>query len=198
MECTTSKSSKPTFVDGGKTGVPLFCIKYPISWVKASELFDRHRLGILLVMVSKSINIENYGSCNVTHVCSRIPSSAIRATQQETKHGWETRRNRSGLMSCPTILNFLLEVNEYGLLFACFTLVKVNNLKQTDKLNILKPKGAPVTAKPTKQERKQTTTFAPTTLGVRTKTKLHCCLTSVNHWWAPALLHKCPPDSQDS
>ncbi|XP_041637352.1 target of Nesh-SH3-like isoform X6 [Cheilinus undulatus] len=35
---------------------------------------------------------------------------------------------------------------------------KVNNLKQTDKLPILKPKLPPATAKPTKQERKQTTT----------------------------------------
>ncbi|XP_075871571.1 ABI family, member 3 (NESH) binding protein b isoform X4 [Nelusetta ayraudi] len=40
---------------------------------------------------------------------------------------------------------------------------KVNNLKQSDKLTILKPKMPPATAKPTKQERRQTTTFAPTT-----------------------------------
>ncbi|XP_076022087.1 ABI family, member 3 (NESH) binding protein b isoform X2 [Genypterus blacodes] len=40
---------------------------------------------------------------------------------------------------------------------------KVNNLKQTDKLPVLKPKILPATAKPTKQERKTTTTtIAPT------------------------------------
>uniref|UniRef100_A0A3Q4BEY4 Fibronectin type-III domain-containing protein n=1 Tax=Mola mola TaxID=94237 RepID=A0A3Q4BEY4_MOLML len=45
----------------------------------------------------------------------------------------------------------------------CLALDKVNNLKQTDKLPVLKPKVPPATAKPTKQERKQTTTLAPTT-----------------------------------
>lgn len=44
----------------------------------------------------------------------------------------------------------------------------MNNLKQTDKLTILKPKMPQATAKPTKQERKQTTTFAPTTAGTET------------------------------
>ncbi|CAJ1086856.1 target of Nesh-SH3-like isoform X5 [Xyrichtys novacula] len=47
---------------------------------------------------------------------------------------------------------------------------KVNNLKQTDKLPILKPKLPPATAKPTKQERKQTSTVAPTTLAPRQET----------------------------
>lgn len=44
---------------------------------------------------------------------------------------------------------------------------KVNNFKQTDKLPVLKPKVPPATAKPTKPERKQTTTFAPTTAGTK-------------------------------
>ncbi|XP_054864266.1 target of Nesh-SH3-like isoform X8 [Amphiprion ocellaris] len=44
---------------------------------------------------------------------------------------------------------------------------KVNNLKQTDKLPILKPKVPAVTAKPTKPERKHTTTVAPATAAAR-------------------------------
>ncbi|XP_065808205.1 target of Nesh-SH3 isoform X9 [Labrus bergylta] len=47
---------------------------------------------------------------------------------------------------------------------------KVNNLKQTDKLPVLKPKVPPATVKPTKQERKQTSTAAPTTAGGRQET----------------------------
>uniref|UniRef100_UPI0037E953F6 ABI family, member 3 (NESH) binding protein b isoform X2 n=1 Tax=Semicossyphus pulcher TaxID=241346 RepID=UPI0037E953F6 len=47
---------------------------------------------------------------------------------------------------------------------------KVNNFKQTDKLPILKPKLPPATAKPTKQERKQTSTAAPTTAASRQET----------------------------
>lgn len=54
------------------------------------------------------------------------------------------------------------------LFVVCFALDKVNNLKQSDKLTILKPKMPPATAKPTKQERRQTTTFAPTTPGTKT------------------------------
>nr|XP_046237762.1 ABI family, member 3 (NESH) binding protein b isoform X13 [Scatophagus argus] len=45
---------------------------------------------------------------------------------------------------------------------------KVNNFKQTDKLPVLKPKVP--TAKPTKQERKQTTTSAPTAAASRQET----------------------------
>ncbi|XP_071335659.1 target of Nesh-SH3-like isoform X30 [Trachinotus anak] len=47
---------------------------------------------------------------------------------------------------------------------------KVNNLKQTDKLPILKPKVPPATAKPTKQERKTTTAATPTTAATRQET----------------------------
>ncbi|XP_060888382.1 target of Nesh-SH3-like isoform X10 [Labrus mixtus] len=47
---------------------------------------------------------------------------------------------------------------------------KVNNLKQTDKLPVLKPKVPPATVKPTKQERKQTSTAAPTMAGSRQET----------------------------
>ncbi|XP_059184028.1 ABI family, member 3 (NESH) binding protein b [Centropristis striata] len=47
---------------------------------------------------------------------------------------------------------------------------KVNNLKQTDKLPILKPKVQPATAKPTKLDRKHTTTGAPTTTASRQET----------------------------
>ncbi|XP_042369818.1 target of Nesh-SH3-like [Plectropomus leopardus] len=47
---------------------------------------------------------------------------------------------------------------------------KVNNLKQTDKLPILKPKVPPATAKPTKLDRKQTTTGAPPTAVTRQET----------------------------
>ncbi|CAK6981428.1 ABI family%2C member 3 (NESH) binding protein b isoform X13 [Scomber scombrus] len=47
---------------------------------------------------------------------------------------------------------------------------KVNNLKQTDKLPFLKPKVQPATAKPTKQERKQTTTVSPTPAASRQET----------------------------
>ncbi|XP_070814114.1 ABI family, member 3 (NESH) binding protein b isoform X2 [Chaetodon trifascialis] len=47
---------------------------------------------------------------------------------------------------------------------------KVNNLKQTDKLPILKPKVSPVTTKPTKQDRKQTVTSAPPTAASRQET----------------------------
>ncbi|XP_076579434.1 ABI family, member 3 (NESH) binding protein b isoform X8 [Chaetodon auriga] len=47
---------------------------------------------------------------------------------------------------------------------------KVNNLKQTDKLPILKPKVSPATAKPTKQDRKQTITAAPPTAAGRQET----------------------------
>ncbi|KAI3366229.1 hypothetical protein L3Q82_010038, partial [Scortum barcoo] len=47
---------------------------------------------------------------------------------------------------------------------------KVNNFKQTDKLPILKPKLPPATAKPTKQERKLTTTAVPTTAASRQET----------------------------
>uniref|UniRef100_A0AAQ6AL51 Fibronectin type-III domain-containing protein n=1 Tax=Amphiprion ocellaris TaxID=80972 RepID=A0AAQ6AL51_AMPOC len=49
--------------------------------------------------------------------------------------------------------------------FFLFSSDKVNNLKQTDKLPILKPKVPAVTAKPTKPERKHTTTVAPATAG---------------------------------
>lgn len=45
------------------------------------------------------------------------------------------------------------------------TLDKLNNLKQKDKLPISKPKVPTVTPKPTKQERRQSSTFAPTTAG---------------------------------
>lgn len=62
---------------------------------------------------------------------------------------------------------FFLEINSYWFLFTCFALAKVNNFKLKDKLPILKPKVPPATAKPTKQERKQTTTFAPTTAGMK-------------------------------
>lgn len=48
----------------------------------------------------------------------------------------------------------------------------MNNFKLTDKLPILKPKVPPATAKPTKQERKQTTTFAPTTAGMKISTSI--------------------------
>ncbi|XP_005462982.1 ABI family, member 3 (NESH) binding protein b isoform X12 [Oreochromis niloticus] len=44
---------------------------------------------------------------------------------------------------------------------------KVNNFKQNDKLPVLKPKVPAVTAKPIKQERKQTTTATPTTTAPR-------------------------------
>ncbi|XP_041822523.1 target of Nesh-SH3-like isoform X8 [Chelmon rostratus] len=47
---------------------------------------------------------------------------------------------------------------------------KVNNLKQTDKLPILKPKVSAATAKPTKQERKQAVTAAPPTAAGRQET----------------------------
>ncbi|XP_030265027.1 ABI family, member 3 (NESH) binding protein b isoform X8 [Sparus aurata] len=47
---------------------------------------------------------------------------------------------------------------------------KVNNFKLTDKLPILKPKVLPATAKPTKQERKQTTTTASPTPASRQET----------------------------
>ncbi|XP_054480135.1 target of Nesh-SH3-like [Anoplopoma fimbria] len=47
---------------------------------------------------------------------------------------------------------------------------KVNNFKQTDKLPILKPKVLPATTKPTKVDRKQTTTGAPTTAATRQET----------------------------
>ncbi|XP_035533406.1 target of Nesh-SH3-like isoform X4 [Morone saxatilis] len=47
---------------------------------------------------------------------------------------------------------------------------KVNNFKLTDKLTILKPKVSAATAKPTKQERKQTTTATPTTAASRQET----------------------------
>lgn len=53
---------------------------------------------------------------------------------------------------------------------------KVNNLKQTDKLPVLKPKVLPATAKPTKPERKQTTTFAPTTAGTKDPAKKKSCI----------------------
>ncbi|XP_056883520.1 ABI family, member 3 (NESH) binding protein b isoform X5 [Takifugu flavidus] len=44
---------------------------------------------------------------------------------------------------------------------------KLNSLKQKDKLPISKPKVPLATTKPTKQDRKQTTTFAPTTAASR-------------------------------
>ncbi|XP_028255521.1 ABI family, member 3 (NESH) binding protein b isoform X3 [Parambassis ranga] len=44
---------------------------------------------------------------------------------------------------------------------------KVNNLKQTDKLPVLKPVVPAATAKPTKQERRRTTTVSPTTAAPR-------------------------------
>ncbi|XP_037618617.1 target of Nesh-SH3-like isoform X14 [Sebastes umbrosus] len=47
---------------------------------------------------------------------------------------------------------------------------KLNNFKQTDKLPILKPKVLLATAKPTKLDRKQTTTGAPTTTASRQET----------------------------
>ncbi|KAL7370112.1 hypothetical protein ABVT39_019455 [Epinephelus coioides] len=47
---------------------------------------------------------------------------------------------------------------------------KVNNFKQTDKLPILKPKVPPATAKPTKLDRKQTTTAAPAVATTRQET----------------------------
>lgn len=61
---------------------------------------------------------------------------------------------------------------------------KVNNFKQTDKLPILKPKVHPATAKPTKQDRKQTTTTAPTTAASRQET------------WEDSELFKAQPSSE--
>lgn len=52
----------------------------------------------------------------------------------------------------------------------CLPSDKVNNFKLTDKLPILKPKVPPATAKPTKQERKQTTTTASPTPGMKLQT----------------------------
>ncbi|KAG7215076.1 hypothetical protein INR49_022801 [Caranx melampygus] len=47
---------------------------------------------------------------------------------------------------------------------------KVNNLKQTDKLPVLKPRAPPASAKPTKPERRQSTTLPPTTAASRQET----------------------------
>lgn len=103
-------------------------------------------------------------------VCSRVPGSSIHNPQQENKLGGETRRNRSEMKSnvCfSSHFDFHFNINDYRFLSTCFPSDKVNNFKLTDKLPILKPKVLPATAKPTKQERKQTTTTASPTPGMR-------------------------------
>uniref|UniRef100_A0A3Q4H3S8 ABI family, member 3 (NESH) binding protein b n=1 Tax=Neolamprologus brichardi TaxID=32507 RepID=A0A3Q4H3S8_NEOBR len=62
---------------------------------------------------------------------------------------------------------------------------KVNNFKQNDKLPVLKPKVPAVTAKPIKQERKQTTTATPTTTG-----------TKISTWQSSSNLFKSQPSSE--
>lgn len=93
----------------------------------------------------------------------RISCSPVHSAQQETKYGRETRRNRSD-----QLLPLLSEPSSLSPLTVFITLDKLNSLKQKDKLPISKPKVPLVTTKPTKQDRKQTTTFAPTTAGTRT------------------------------
>uniref|UniRef100_A0A3Q2W549 ABI family, member 3 (NESH) binding protein b n=1 Tax=Haplochromis burtoni TaxID=8153 RepID=A0A3Q2W549_HAPBU len=61
---------------------------------------------------------------------------------------------------------------------------KVNNFKQNDKLPVLKPKVPAVTAKPIKQERKQTTTATPTTTAPRQES------------WGESDLFKSQPSSE--
>lgn len=93
----------------------------------------------------------------------RISCSPVHSAQQEAKYGRETRRNRSVQLLSP-----LSEPSSLSWLTVFITLDKLNSLKQKDKLPISKPKVPLVTTKPTKQDRKQTTTFAPTTAGTRT------------------------------
>lgn len=64
-----------------------------------------------------------------------------------------------------------------SLIFAPLTvftaLDKLKSLKQMDKMLISRPKVPTVTAKPTKPERRQTSTFAPTTAGTRLHPQTH-------------------------
>ncbi|XP_078147297.1 ABI family, member 3 (NESH) binding protein b isoform X1 [Centroberyx gerrardi] len=64
---------------------------------------------------------------------------------------------------------------------------KLNNLKQTDKLPVLKPNFPPPTAKPAKQERKQTTTAAPAVNASR-----------FEHWEESALFSSQPASDVDA
>lgn len=72
---------------------------------------------------------------------------------------------------------------------------KLNNLKQTDKLPISKPKVLAATEKPSKQERRQSSTLAPTTAGRRPRPLPAQVSTRT---FAEALLSVCPASRQES
>ncbi|CAF91822.1 unnamed protein product, partial [Tetraodon nigroviridis] len=97
-----------------------------------------------------------------------LSGSAVPSDQQETEHGGKTRRSRSG---DPPASAPLLPLRS-ARLTVCVTVDKLNNLKQKDRLLISKPKVSTVTAKPTKLERRQTSTLAPTTAGTKTRAKV--------------------------
>lgn len=129
--------------------------EFPVSGLKASLCPSEMNIWNLLLLV----NITGW-MC----VCFRISRSPIHSAQQETKYGQETRRNRSEYLWVSPQWFFFTQSQ----MTVFVMLDKLNNLKQKDKLPISKPKIPPVTTKPTKQDRKQTTTFAPTTAGTRT------------------------------
>lgn len=147
---------------------PLQTVEKPCLWLEVSYGSvgpeESSVSGLKASLCSSEMNILNL-LLNIRSwmfVYFRISCSPVHSAQQETKYGRETRRNRS-----VQLLSHLSESSSLSRLTVFITLDKLNSLKQ-DKLPISKPKVPLVTTKPTKQDRKQTTTFAPTTAGTRT------------------------------
>ncbi|XP_026013561.1 target of Nesh-SH3-like isoform X8 [Astatotilapia calliptera] len=98
----------------------------------------------------------------LTKLASRGDSSHVQTTKAPTSAP-EKPRNPTGSPARPAI-----QINKKpNLVGKPGETDKVNNFKQNDKLPVLKPKVPAVTAKPIKQERKQTTTATPTTTAPR-------------------------------
>ncbi|XP_005462978.1 ABI family, member 3 (NESH) binding protein b isoform X8 [Oreochromis niloticus] len=98
----------------------------------------------------------------LTKLASRGDSIHVQTTKAPTSAP-EKPRNPTGSPARPAI-----QINKKpNLVGKPGEMDKVNNFKQNDKLPVLKPKVPAVTAKPIKQERKQTTTATPTTTAPR-------------------------------
>lgn len=148
---------------------PLQTIEKPCLWLEVSYASagpeESSVSGFKASLCSSEMNILNL-LLNIRSwmfVYFRVSCSPVHSAQQETKYGRETRRNRS-----VQLLSRLSQPSSLSRLTVFITLDKLNSLKQKDKLPISKPKVPLVTTKPTKQDRKQTTTFSPTTAGTGT------------------------------
>ncbi|XP_005943391.1 target of Nesh-SH3 isoform X10 [Haplochromis burtoni] len=115
----------------------------------------------------------------LTKLASRGDSSHVQTTKAPTSAP-EKPRNPTGSPARPAI-----QINKKpNLVGKPGETDKVNNFKQNDKLPVLKPKVPAVTAKPIKQERKQTTTATPTTTAPRQES------------WGESDLFKSQPSSE--